>query len=68
MPVRPSVVAPETYISVSAVEDVEGAVVVGGPEVVDVVFHFHLDAVTLVVLATLELLVAVLLGKSLEVK
>ena len=52
--------AKTTYVAVAAVEDVQGTVVVGGLEVIDVILHFHLHAVPFVVFAAFELLIAVL--------
>lgn len=50
-----------TYVSVAAVKDVERTVVDGSGHVGHVVLHLELHAVALVVFATFELLVAVLL-------
>lgn len=52
--------------TVAAVKDVERAVVFGGVQVLCVVLHLHLHRVAIVVLATLELLVAVLAFEALQ--
>ena len=51
---------------VAAVKDVKGAVIAGALHVLDVVFHFHLHRVPVVVLATLELLVPVFPFEALQ--
>jgi len=43
----------DTYVSVTAVEDVEGTVVVRGLHVIHVILHFQFDAVALVILIKL---------------
>ncbi len=55
-----------TYIAITAVKDVQRAVIISGPEVVHVVLHLKLDAITLVVFTALELLVSVLFGQPLK--
>lgn len=52
--------------AVAAVEDVERAVVLGALQVLGVVLHLHLHRVAVVILATLELLVAVLAFEALQ--
>ena len=54
------------YVCIATVENVEGAVVDCCLEVVQVILHFHFHAVPLVVLATLEPLVAILFTQSLH--
>ena len=53
-------------VTVAAVEDVERAVVTRALQVLHVIFHLHLHRVALVVLAALELLVAVLPFETLQ--
>ena len=49
-----------TYIAITAIKNVERAVIIRSPHVIDVVFHFHFDRVALIVFAAFELLVSVL--------
>ncbi len=58
--------APLSMFTETAIEDVEGAVITGRLQILHVVLHFHLDRVAIVVLATLELLVAVFALESLQ--
>lgn len=51
---------------IAAVKDVERAVIFGGLQVLRVVLHLHLHGVAVVILATLELLVAVLAFEALQ--
>lgn len=53
---------PARMLAKGTVEDVEWRVVVVVTHVTDVILHLHFNAVTLVVLAAFELLVAILLG------
>jgi len=53
-------------VCIAAVKNVKRAVVVCGLEVIQVVFHLEFDAVSIVVFATLELLVAIFLAQSLK--
>ena len=53
------------YLAKTAIKDVEWAVVLTVPHVADKVLHLHLHRVSLVILATLELLIAILLGQTL---
>lgn len=53
-------------VSVTGIKDVEWAVVQSGFHVVDVILHFQLDTIALVVLAAFELLIAIFLGQSFE--
>ena len=53
-------------LAVAAVENIEWAVVLCGLQVLHVVLHLHLHRVTIVVLTTLELLVAVLTFEALH--
>lgn len=50
----------------ATVEDVQGTVIAGGAHVVNVVLHLHFDTVALIVFATFEALVPVLLGQTLH--
>lgn len=54
------------HLSEGSIEDVHRAVVSAVLHVLDIVLHFHLDRVAIIVLATLELLVSVLPCKPLQ--
>lgn len=53
-------------LTVAAVEDVQWAVVLGALQILHVVLHLHLHRVAVIVLATLELLVAVFSLEALQ--
>lgn len=55
-----------THLSESRIENIQRTVVLGRAHIIDVILHLHLDTISLVVLATLELLIAVLLVQSLQ--
>lgn len=55
-----------SVLTETAVKDVEGAVVTGRFQILHVVLHFHLDRVTIVVLAAFKLLVAVFAFESFQ--
>lgn len=57
---------PAMVFAVGRVEDVQRTIVSGVFHVVDIVLDLHLDRIAFVVLAALELLVAILLSQSLE--
>jgi len=53
-------------VCIAAVEDVEGTVIHSRFEVVQVILHFHLHTVAIVVLATFEFLIAIFFSQSLQ--
>lgn len=53
-------------LTVAAVEDVQRAVILGALQILNVVLHLHLHRVAVIVLATLELLVAVFSLEALQ--
>lgn len=52
------------YFTVSAVENIQWTVVFCRTHVIDIILHFHFDAVALVVFAAFEFLISVLLCQS----
>ena len=56
----------EDYLSKAAVKHIERTVILRVPHILGKVLHFHLYRVTLIILSTLKLLVAIFLGQSLE--
>ena len=55
-----------SYISVTAVKDVEGTVVFRTFDIIDVVFHLEFDGVAFIVFSTFESLITIFLRQPLK--
>ena len=51
-----------TYISIAAIKDIQWAIIVCGFQIINIVLHFHLNTVSIIIFTTFEFLISVLFG------